>query len=738
MKRRLLFLFTLISCLIFTVIICEGAALETPPHIEWQRAFGGTYESDLRSLVGTSDGSFLGVGVTNCADGDIKTKEKRAEESASSILIFLEDEDLLVVKFDSSGKEEWHNTYGGTSDDSGFVAAENNDGTYTVFGLTSSKDGDLDKNQHGNRSLWMLKLSKTGDVLKNKVISDITMSINNISALQVLENGYILAIEGSDGSFKTSCGVRLDFEGNIIWQKPLTGLRMHDLTMLKDGNLIGAGSQVVCFSTDGEILWQMTAGQQEQGIYGTEDGGFVWAMSINAYHEDIISRHNTKALRPFPKELYEIGINTSTVILVAKYDKNRQVEWANYLGGTLDDTVTGIKETKEGDFVVLATTKSNDRDVSDNRGSNDFWLAKLSKEGELIWGRTIGGSDEDSSKSLVLKNDGYILGGNTLSNDEDVKGKHNPGSKYRDWWLVKLGYDSGSIDPGNAPSDWAKADVEEAKSFGLVPAALRDDYKSEISREEFCELIVTLYDILTEGRMSINMKSNPFTDTDNPNVIKAYSLGVVSGIGEGLFKPKDTLTREQAAVILYNLIGKIKTGLDVDVKITHRFGDNASISNWANEALYYLNYRGMMKGTDKNEANPKGKLTKEQGIILAKMLYEKIDDYHIDEFFIVQKSPVTINVGERITIDVIVKGSDLAYYEKNPTWQIFGAGVIDIGGNVLSGYRSSTLGEPGTKAIITGDNKVIVTGEGRGRTNLTVTIGQRENLQSQTIEIIVK
>ena len=97
------------------------------------------------------------------------------------------------------------------------------------------------------------------------------------------------------------------------------------------------------------------------------------------------------------------------------------------------------------------------------------------------------------------------------------------------------------------PSPWASGVVYEAIATGLVPMELRSDYTQAITRAEFCALAVALYELVTGAEI---YGRQTFGDTDDENVEKAAAVGFVTGVGNGMFAPDDKLTREQAAVIL--------------------------------------------------------------------------------------------------------------------------------------------------------------------------------------------
>lgn len=114
--------------------------------------------------------------------------------------------------------------------------------------------------------------------------------------------------------------------------------------------------------------------------------------------------------------------------------------------------------------------------------------------------------------------------------------------------LVKCTYDT--------PSDWAKETVEEAILSGLLPEKHRQRYRRNITREAFCEIAYEL-DCIKNAQPT--GESISFSDTDNEKVTFLSRLGIINGVGEGRFAPDSHITREEAATILnriYNLTGK--------------------------------------------------------------------------------------------------------------------------------------------------------------------------------------
>ena len=103
---------------------------------------------------------------------------------------------------------------------------------------------------------------------------------------------------------------------------------------------------------------------------------------------------------------------------------------------------------------------------------------------------------------------------------------------------------------GPAPSSWAIDQVAEAVRLYLVPYNLQSNYTQTATRKEFCALAVELYEKVTGGEIT---ERATFSDTTDINVQMMAGIGVINGVGNNQFNPDGQLTREQAATILVRL-----------------------------------------------------------------------------------------------------------------------------------------------------------------------------------------
>lgn len=176
-------------------------------------------------------------------------------------------------------------------------------------------------------------------------------------------------------------------------------------------------------------------------------------------------------------------------------------------------------------------------------------------------------------------------------------------------------------------SDWAKDEVAMADQLGLIPVLTdRPAYQSSITREQFAELVVNLVEKVLDKQIDA-ASSDTFTDSSNIAVLKAYEAGIITGVGEGKFAPKNTTNREQIATMIYRatqyLAEQTGENLTPNEGSIEVFTDKASISSWAAEGVGKLAANDIMKGTSATTASPKNACTVEQSILLIYRVYQK-------------------------------------------------------------------------------------------------------------------
>jgi len=173
---------------------------------------------------------------------------------------------------------------------------------------------------------------------------------------------------------------------------------------------------------------------------------------------------------------------------------------------------------------------------------------------------------------------------------------------------------------GIKASPWAAPEIEKAMGYGLVPDSISDDFTGPITREEFAELAVRLYEIYTSLKAE-PAPSGTFSDCTNPEVLKAFKLGIVNGIGNGKFDPKALTNRQQIAAMLNRVIKVIAPDADFSTAGAPTFADQKSVASYFLENVKFMSKKGIIKGSD-GKFNPLGTCTREQAVLMAVRSYE--------------------------------------------------------------------------------------------------------------------
>ncbi|GMQ61423.1 S-layer homology domain-containing protein [Vallitalea maricola] len=110
-------------------------------------------------------------------------------------------------------------------------------------------------------------------------------------------------------------------------------------------------------------------------------------------------------------------------------------------------------------------------------------------------------------------------------------------------------------------NDWFTPFVEKAYQLGIVNLPINREFKAntEISRLEMTIMAVKAYENYTKSSfVPTDIKSfndvSSLSKEDLNYIIKAVELEIISGMPDGTFRPYESLNREQAAKIIYQLL----------------------------------------------------------------------------------------------------------------------------------------------------------------------------------------
>ena len=168
------------------------------------------------------------------------------------------------------------------------------------------------------------------------------------------------------------------------------------------------------------------------------------------------------------------------------------------------------------------------------------------------------------------------------------------------------------------PSEhWAYYDVKRLKEAGIVSGDEEGKFNPDefITREQFMKMLVTSRE-LPIVHSEENIFADVYADAWYADYItSAYNAGIVNGISPDSFGIGITITRQDAAVMLFRALSL------ENVSDAVLFGDDSSIADYASEAVYAMRKAGYINGYDGNVFMPLNFITRaEAAAIISRIL----------------------------------------------------------------------------------------------------------------------
>tara|TARA_B100000073_G_C23731565_1_gene570981 strand:+ start:95 stop:1276 length:1182 start_codon:yes stop_codon:yes gene_type:complete len=162
---------------------------------EWIQTFGGSDYDIGNSIEQTYDGGYIITGST------------RSYGNGSS--------DVLLVKTDQQGQEEWIQTFGGGYIDIGNSIKQTSDNGYIITGYTQSYG-------NGSRDVWLIKTNYQGNEEWSQTFGGSYVDIGN-SVQQTIDGGYIIIGSRGTDYYSDLWLIKTDYQGNEEWNQTFGG-----------------------------------------------------------------------------------------------------------------------------------------------------------------------------------------------------------------------------------------------------------------------------------------------------------------------------------------------------------------------------------------------------------------------------------------------------------------------------------------------------------------------------------
>lgn len=413
----------------------------------WEKTTGGTDTDWLHYAFQNSKGNYIFSGYSYSDISGDQTEEPRGQG------------DFWIVETNPQGQLLWQKRIGGSAADAIFKIVELKDGTYLLAGISySGISGEKTETIRGLRDLWLVKLDSQNNISWQRTYGG--DGYEDLTDLIVTSDGGYLAVVNSNSTTsgdKTAPSfggsdlwvLKLNSEGLIEWQETYGGDSIDSNGQLHEtpqGNFVIAASSASGLSGNkavasrglsdywlfeidpsGNIIWQKTYGGDNgdhlSALVSTPDGGFLIAG-------DSASEVNGDK---------SIANKGGVDLWLVKTDGTGTIEWQKVIGGNSTEWLADLDVSGSGGYIISAMSASNigfDKTES-NRGNRDYWIVKISDDGEICWDKTLGGNSLDNPMSGFEDSDGnFVLGGWSDSNTSGDKKEDLVG--VRDFWVTKI------------------------------------------------------------------------------------------------------------------------------------------------------------------------------------------------------------------------------------------------------------------------------------------------------------
>lgn len=267
-------------------------------------------------------------------------------------------------------------TFGGSAEDIARLVLQTPDDGYLLIGRSESTNGDVTSNS-GGFDYWVVKLNEEGNFEWEKSYGGSGLDDPQSVAL-TSDGGFVISgfTDSSDGDITGFHGghdiwiIKLDGSGNLQWQKAIGG----------------------------------SGYEHASSVIQTTDGGYILAGDTNSVDGNAYT---------------EEPANLDSWIV--KLDGSGEILWNKRLGGTNKDYGIEILEVLDSGYLVAGHSQSQDGDVTGNHGQSDYWVTQLDMEGDIVWEKSFGGSNDEFLHEIhPTMDDGYVILGFSESFDGDI------------------------------------------------------------------------------------------------------------------------------------------------------------------------------------------------------------------------------------------------------------------------------------------------------------------------------
>ncbi len=174
----------------------------------------------------------------------------------------------------------------------------------------------------------------------------------------------------------------------------------------------------------------------------------------------------------------------------------------------------------------------------------------------------------------------------------------------------------------DVPKDhWAEQGIHEMASLGVISGTGDDRYDMDanLQRGDLAAMLFRLSN--GDAEYTSSFEDVPADKYYAKSVVWASEVGIVRGDGNGRFRPENSITREELAVVLFNYANLLHLDTSVNSGALNDFTDGGQTNGWAQDGMAWCINHGILSGRGGGILDPGAKITRaETAVMLQRFL----------------------------------------------------------------------------------------------------------------------
>ncbi len=371
-------------------------------------------------MVGTRNGT-VGLSVLETGDGGYIVLGDIFEYEAFGPV--MDSRDILLLKTDSNGSEEWNRTIGGDDWDYGSSIQKTRDGGYIIAGLTRSYG--IYEPDDRLPDIWLIRTDSNGTELWSKTFGVRSFGGTEFNAglfaREMLDGGY--AIAGNkyrpDDDGLDAWIVKTDSYGVEEWDRTIgdrvQGMLVSALVTDEGEYLLLINERppvddpslkrVMLIKTDlkGNDIWttelEGTSGQSGQILRASECGSYTAGGYVGGFRSPWLAKMDSEGNTVWKWDLNSLfNLDPDLTVFISEDGLSRGISTPKW---NLSYMLYDFQATRDGGYIILSRNPAS-----------EVCLTKLNPDGVMVWKNTYSTSDIGWGNSVMETSDGgYIITG---------------------------------------------------------------------------------------------------------------------------------------------------------------------------------------------------------------------------------------------------------------------------------------------------------------------------------------